>query len=162
MHDRPWLRGAFVVGLLATIGYALVASPVGAGPGLTKAKVKSIATQVVKANTGIFSTGIEGPAETPNTLGTIASLSLSAGKYAVFAKGIFLRSTPGTGSVDCELFAGGARVDRAILILGDGSPTDTIPLQATINGGTVELRCTESGIDSTHRNVKITAVRAPA
>lgn len=162
MQDRTWLRATVALIALGAVAYALVASPVGAGGSLTRRKVKNIATRVVKGNTGIFSVSKEGPAPTPTSLASIASLSLPAGTYAVFAKGVFGRTTPGTGPVECELFAGGASVDRSVVVLGDGATGDTIPLQAVVNGGEVELRCVATGIGSNHRHVKITAVMAPS
>ena len=162
MEMRAWVRGSLSLGVLAALTAALLASPVGAGGTLTKKKVKKIATGVVKANGGIFIVSKEGPTDTPDSLGTIASLSLPAGTYAVFAKGVFQRGTAAEGNVLCELHIGGSKADEARMVLRIGSETDIMTLQGAGGGGTTEFRCRDDTVVSTSLDVKITALRTPS
>jgi len=140
---------------------ALLTSPVNAG--LSMKKVKKIVQRAINENGGIYQVSKDAAGDTPATATAVASLSLPVGNYALFAKAVLARQAPGTGAVVCELFVNGVESDESVAILSDGSGTVTTSLQATSgSGGTVELRCRESGVDTNHRSVKITAIRGPS
>jgi hypothetical protein len=183
--ERPWGDGArsnrrrkenqmpasrvtrgFVALLAAgAVTASLLSTPVGAAIGAKKIRRIALraAQEIVDETGGVFEVSRPDMGDTPGTATTVASLSLPVGKYALFAKAVLARQVSGTGAVVCELFVNGVESDESISILGDGSGTVTLALQATsASGGTVDLRCRESGVDANHRNVKITAVRGPS
>ncbi len=111
----------------------------------------------------IFSSFKNGPIDTPDTtLGTLASLSLPAGLYAINAK-LYVQDAISTTEVTCDLIAG-ADSDRVVVTLSDVQ--HAVPLQVVHNfaaAGVVELKCADDqgvGDTDTKANfIKITAIR---
>jgi hypothetical protein len=151
------LKTAIIAGAVALLvaGTTVVA----ATPFLKKEKYKK--------KEGIFVTSNDGPVDLPNQPGTIASLELARGKYAINAK-LFnhLAGQPDTivQTVTCRLHVGDTTLDETKV------NQDTKFTSAALQGvhlfgaaGTVELRCGDGGPGANTiaaRSIKITAIRA--
>lgn len=110
----------------------------------------------------IFSSFKNGPIDTPDaTLGTLASLSLPAGLYAINAK-LYIEDLTGSPVVTCDVVAGGDS-DRVVVTISDVQ--HAVPLQVVHNfaaAGVVEVKCADdAGVNTTTKAnfIKITAIR---
>ena len=154
--QRLW-RGGGKTGLIAAAVALLVASGtvVAASPFLKKTSFKK--------NEGIHHASVDGPVQIPNSAGTLASLELPEGRYAIDAKLYAALNTFDTLSpvVTCRLHSGAAVLDET------SSLTNTVtalPLQGVLKltaPASVELRCEAAGTNDIDASaIKITAVRA--
>jgi hypothetical protein len=182
---RTLVRGGITLAVLAALAGAMVVAPAGAHVtskfGHLKKHIKKIAKQEANkavaadnaAAEGIFASFQDGPVDIPNGGGTIASLNVPAGKYAVFAKAWVQDQDDGFDvGTFCQLNAG-ASIDQTYVEADN--PTDnpgpsrgTAALELVHEftaPGTITLDCDDflggSGVDEA-RFIKIIAIRSPS
>ena len=156
-----------VVGALAS---ALMPASAASSPFLKK--------NVYNKNEGIYSSfkdaeqqlsgigAMGGAAIDPAQLGTVGTLNLPAGKYAIFAKGWVDSHGGSPQHVHCALVAGGD-VDHTRTQTGDFDASLSLQVVHSFgSSGSATLECADdSGAgnnDTQIQWVKITAIRAPA
>jgi hypothetical protein len=152
-------------GLKTALIAALVAALVGGTAAIGASKF--LKKEGYKKKEGIFFSSNDGPVDVPNEPGTISSLELAKGKYAINAK-LFNEfvgpSDTITQTITCRLHVGDATLDTTKV------DQDTNFTSVALQGvhqfgatGTVELRCEDEGPGANTiaaRSIKITAVRA--
>jgi hypothetical protein len=184
---RLWVRGAITLGILVAFAAAMVVAPAGAHItskfGHLKKHIKKIAK--TEANTaannavaadnaaaeGVFASFKNGPVEVPNTLTTISSLTVPAGKYAVLAKVTVEDTDPGFDTTSfCQLNAGGTLDNgEAYAETSNEAPNDSglvialeVVREFTGSGGTINLLCADNDTVDQAKDIKIIAIRGPS
>ena len=180
---RTLVRGGITLAVLAALAGAMVVAPAGAHVtskfGHLKKHIKKIAKQEANkavagdnaSAEGIFASFLDGPVDIPTALTTIGSLSVPAGKYAVFAKVTVEDIDPGFDTTsECQLDAGGT-VDNgeAYAETPTGASTESgivIALEVvhefTGSGGTINLLCADNDTVDQAKDIKIIAIRGPS
>ena len=171
-----WLRGALTVGVAGSLAAVAIIAPVGAVAEKKEASKKFVKTQVagvtsqvdtLKGQLGSSLGSNDGPTPLGDSLTTVATLSLTPGTYAIFAK-TALSQDAGDPEVNCELRVGGATKDTAVVELAPDEPSDLTVALTTVHtlaaAGTADLACrdeTSVGGDASAAFSKITSVEAP-
>jgi hypothetical protein len=156
---RVWsggLKTALIAGLVAALVGGTAA--IGASEFLKKEKYKK--------KEGIFFSANDGPVDVPNQPGTISSLELAKGKYAINAKLFTHLPAQDTivQTITCRLHVGNLILDTTRV--DQDTKFSSVALQAVHTfgaTGTVELRCGDGGPAAntiSARSIRITAVRA--
>jgi hypothetical protein len=117
--------------------------------------------------TKVFAGFLNGPVSTTTPMTTVASLSVPAGKYAIWAKGWFNNGGPDRIQLDCRLVAG-ADYDQSLFQLEPGGATavnmTAVPLEVVhqfTGAGVIELMCDAGvAVGPSANHVKIVAVKA--
>jgi len=101
----------------------------------------------------------------PNSAGSVASLTLAAGNYVVWAKAWFQNAGIGSGVVTCTLNAG-AKLDEARLTLSSGAAGtgSLVGVTSPASSTSVTVQCADGGgvVDATASDVRIVAVKVEA